>query len=135
MRKHAVNCFSCLDPGSSFDFWHCHIDWEGKADHRPENRKVSILLGYEIFKMAEAFKSTVNRPVQCWWFIHQQSSDDAVYLHSPNANGMPFPYEFEGVAWGKQACELLSEIVDASKFKVGVLVTKHSATYVVTSSE
>jgi len=131
MKGYAVNSFSNLDPEGWFDYWHCHIDWEGKGDKRPENRESAIVLGYEVLKMAEEFKSKISGPVQSWWFIHEQSYDDAVYLHSPNENGSPYPFDFEGVIWGKNDNVALSSVVDTNQFKIGTMVNEHGTTYVV----
>ena len=132
MRGYAVNSFSDLDPSEWFDYWHCHIDWQGKGDKQPENREASISLGYEILNIAEEFKKNVSGPIQSWWYIHEQSYEDAVYLHSPNDNGSPFPYEFEGVNWGQNDNELLSKLVDPARFKIGAMVNEYGTTYVVT---
>jgi len=131
MRNYAVNSFSNLDSTGWFDYWHCHIDFQGKGDSRPENREASISLGYEILNMAEDFKSKVKGPIQSWWFIHEQSYDDAVYLHSPNENNSPFPFDFEGVVWGKNDNEVLSKLVNPKLFEIGTLVNEHGTTYVV----
>lgn len=131
MMNHAVNSFSNLDPSGWFDYWHCHIDRYGKGCKRPENRESSIALGYEILKMAEEFKSKVNGPIQSWWFVQEHSFDDAVYLHSPNENGSPFPYDFEGVDWSKSNNETLSKVVDLKKFKIGTMLDEQGTTYVV----
>ena len=89
------------------------------------------MLGYEILNMAEVFKSTVRGPIQSWWCIHEQSHDDAVYLHSPNENGPPYPYDFEGVKWGEINNEAVSMLVDPKRFKTGTMVNEHGTTYVV----
>ena len=132
MRGYAINSFSNLDSSGWFDYWHCHIDWQGKGDKCPENRESSMALGYEILNMAEEFKSKVSGPIQSWWFIHEQSYDDAVYLHSPNRNDSPYPYDFEGVEWGKNDNEALSKLVDLKQYKIGTMVNEHGTTLVVT---
>ena len=135
MRNCAVKSFSDLDTEGWFDWWHYHIDWEGKGDKRAENREASLSLGYEVLQMAEEFKSNVSGPIQCWWFIHEQSQDDAVYMHSPNENGSPFPFDFKGVTWGEHDNEVLSSLVDISLFKTGKMVNEYGTTYVVSSNQ
>lgn len=64
MSARASQNLSCLDPEDWFDYWHCHIDWQGKGDKRPENRQSAIELGYEVLKMACEFTSAIKGPVQ-----------------------------------------------------------------------
>jgi hypothetical protein len=132
MREFAVRSFSNLDPNSWFDYWHCHIDWQGKGDKRQKNRESSIKLGYEILKMAEDFTSKTNGPIQFWWFIHESSYDDAIYLHSPNDNGTPYPYDFAEVTWGKNDNKVLAEVVDTEQYKIGTIINEHGTIYVIT---
>jgi hypothetical protein len=131
MRKRAVDSFSDLDPDGWFDHWHCHSDWEGKGDKRPENREASIVLGYEMLQMAERFASSVSIPIQYWWFVNEKSYDDAVYLHSPNVNGTSFPHVFEDVTWGVTGNQVLNSLVDVHKFKTGVIANEYGTIYVV----
>ena len=134
MKKYAVNSIANLDPSGWFDYWHCHIDWQGKGDKKPENREASIMLGYEILNMVEDFKLNVRGPIQSWWFIHDNSYEDAVYLHSPNENKSPFPYDFEGVDWGKTNNDFLIKLVDQNRFKIGTMINEYGTTYVVASN-
>lgn len=121
MRKDALDSLAQLEASGWFDFWHCHIDFEGKADQRLENRPAAIALGYEILRAAEQFVLGVNGPVQIWWCVHPKSSADAVYLHSPNENNSAFPYAFAGVEWGGPGCEDLFRLVDRNSYQIGVL--------------
>jgi len=132
MKKKAQQCFNGLDSSGWFDYWHCHIDWEGKGDTRPENREAAIALGFEILKIAEDFISSVPGPIQCWWFVHKHAWEDAVYLHSPNENGTPFPNDFKDVTWGLIDLEHLNQLVDTTKYKIGTLSFHQDTVYVVT---
>lgn len=134
MRKYAQSSIQDLDPTSWFDYWHCHVDWEGKGNKRPENREATIALGLEIFEMVEEFKQRVEGPIQSWWFIHEQSYEDAIYLHSPNENDTPYPYDFKGVQWGATASDYLNGLLSNSKYKVGTLKNEYGTTYVVASN-
>lgn len=131
MRDRALRSLSNLDTTGWFDYWHCHIDWQAKGDKEPENRERAIELGYEVLKMAGEIASKVKGPIQYWWFIHESSGEDAVYLHTPNNNGSPFPCDFEGISWGEHGHPKLVQIVDHAKYKVGVIRNEHGVTCVV----
>jgi hypothetical protein len=134
MRKSAQINIDNLDSSGWFDYWHCHIDWLGKGSKHAENRLSSLVLGYEVLNMAEKFTEAFNGPIQCWWYIHEESYEDAVYLHSQNENGTPYPYDFNGVHWNTLENELLNKVIDLTKHKVGVIKNEYGITYVVTSN-
>lgn len=131
MRDRSVKSFARLNPDSWFDYWHYHVDWRGKANSKAENRQSSLELGYEILQMACGFASRSKGPIQVWWQIQEHSSEDAIYLHSPNTNETPFPYRFDGFLWGDCSNEKLSKIVNLSQFKIGVFRNEYGVTYVV----
>lgn len=135
MRKRALDSLSYVDPEDWFDYWHCHIDWYGKGDKRPENREAAMVLGYEVLNLATHLKARAHGPVQCWWHISEHSVEDAVYLHSPNENNTPFPHEFPDVTWDTTDNPFLSTLVDHATFRIGKLVNEDGTLYVVASKD
>jgi hypothetical protein len=52
------------------------------------------------------------RPWQSWLVLDAgDSSQDAVFLHTPNPNRDNFPYPFNGVAWGATPPPWLEELL------------------------
>jgi hypothetical protein len=39
---------------------------------------------------------------------------DALYVHTPNPNGTPFPHQFEGVRWGAPVPPTLRPFIDGA---------------------
>lgn len=63
------------------------------------------------------------------------SSQDAVYLHTLNPNGDNFPYAFEGVQWGAELPAWLEEFVDPKRHEVGRCVYQGVVSFWVRSSD
>ncbi len=131
MEVKAIEYFESRDFSSWFDYAHCHIDWKGKGDSRPENRITCLELGYKIFQLALNKCHSSNIDIQCWWSVHEESYDDAIYLHSENDNGTPYPYNFDGIVWDTKENESLSKIIDLSLYRVGVIKNSYGITYIV----
>lgn len=89
-----------------FDHWHLHVDWKGRA-RRAENRPASIAVALKLLKAAEDVATSTRQPVQVWLALGPTCMDDAVYLHSRNANGTPFPHSFDNVNWEMDAPDWL----------------------------
>lgn len=134
MEKSATAAINDLDPTSWFDYWHRHIDWYGKGGRRLDNRPSSLKLGYQILNYVELFRLKCKLPTQSWWFIHEESYEDAVYIHSENENGTPYPFLFDEVKWNITDNTILNKVVDINKHKIGVINNEHGITYVVTEN-
>jgi hypothetical protein len=74
---------------------HWHADWAGMGNLSRRDRTAGW-----------------PRPHQCWLLIDaRDSSQDAVFLHTPNPNADNFPCVFAGTAWDAPVPELLREFV------------------------
>jgi hypothetical protein len=93
----ALDQFANLDMTSWFDYWHEHPDFKIKA-----NRAKSMVanLTYSLLKEMEQLASERTDPIQIWATLCENTGNNAIYVHSHNPNGTPFPYTFEGVRWG-----------------------------------
>lgn len=77
------------------DLWHQHFDWDGVGDEgwRPRRAYVSALLN--ALARARLELRNAAQPCQLFATIHPKSSmDDALYVHTPNPNGTPFPADY-----------------------------------------
>jgi hypothetical protein len=74
---------------------------------------------------------TAKTDIQSWWSVHEESYDDAIYLHSENDNGTPYPYNYDGIVWNTKENELLTNIVDLSLYKIGVIKNSYGTTFIV----
>lgn len=71
--------------------------------------------------LAERRVATRKDPIQVFATLCADTANNAVYLHSANPNGTPFPHPFEGVRWGVAAPVEFSGIFDAALHEVGRL--------------
>jgi hypothetical protein len=96
-EKTALANLSELDIDGWFDYWHMH------PDHKFRGNRVRPLIARLTYKLLQAAERRIearSKPIQAWALLHENTGNTAVYLHSPNPNGTPFPYDFEGVEWG-----------------------------------
>ena len=126
MGKYFINYISLLDTTTWFDMYHIHTDWEGKGNKNSTNRKNSIHLAYKALQYLEEFTLKYPKEIQTWIFIHENSYEDAVNLHTQNDNKSPYTYSFEGnnTNWN---------ITDNTNiYKIGKMVNQYGSIYVVT---
>ena len=60
-------------------------------------------------------------PVQVFVSIapESQAEQDALYVHTPNPNGTPFPHRFEGVQWSVLPPPFLRTFLEDESWEVG----------------
>jgi len=116
--KELDQVFESIDTDSWFDYWHTHPDWRGKGNSKPENKVRVIELTYQYLIVAESLMKHRNASAQCFAIIHEDTADNAIYIHTENPNGTDFPFDFERVEW-LDKYEVLSDIVDFNTHKIG----------------
>ena len=133
MEKFFIRNISQLDKNEWFDMYHIHTDWYGKGSKNSINRKNSILLAYKCLKHTEDFANKYKKPIQTWLFIHENSYEDAVYIHTKNKNKSQYPYSFEKVNthWNITDNPYLNEIVDTNIHKIGKIMNQYGTIYVI----
>lgn len=99
-RARAEACLCERDADGWFDYWHTHVDWDGKANCL---RGGVARHTFELLGLAESLTARRRGQVQAWATFCPDTADNAVFLHSANPNGNPFPHPFAGVAWGVAA--------------------------------
>ncbi len=111
-----------LDFSSWFDYWHTHIDWYGRGNDRPENRSDVAKATISLLKYLEQrAQATTYAPIQIWATLCPNTIDNAVYAHSVNPNGTPYPHDFHGVQRDASVPEWLSaEVIDDS-YDIGLI--------------
>jgi len=102
------------DKDSWFDLWHIHTDFEGDGNKDFKTRLIflkKLLQEYSKYK----FKlEKYSRPYQIFIVIDENdSSEDAVYIHTENPNNDNFPVKIEpGKDWtckNKQLAEFIQQ--------------------------
>jgi hypothetical protein len=99
-------------PDAWYDLWHTHVDWDGLGNSDAEFRKQSLAKLFRLFESLLEQAQRLPGPSNVWLlYVPGNSEDDSVYVHTPNPNGTPFPYEFEGVSWGVQPPQALAQFL------------------------
>jgi hypothetical protein len=100
------------------DLWHRHFDWDGAGNEswRDRRRHLSVLL--HAFRRAQAELMGFHGDHQVFALVTpSDSASDAVYVHTPNPNGTPFPM----VPFGKRILTLpplLAGRIDMARYQV-----------------
>ena len=120
MLRTAKSDLNHIDLNSWFDLWHTHVDWKSKGNRYPETRHDAAVLTYTVLKLAEQNAIKRIEPIQVWAIFCDNTGDNAIYYHTPNANGTPFPYTFEDVAWDISPSDELKSLPVDSQYQWGV---------------
>ncbi|MEG0194667.1 MAG: hypothetical protein RR831_06210 [Stenotrophomonas sp.] len=93
-----------------FDYWHTHLDWKGRGNrHQSDRAEVAAAL----LRLLQRVVSTGRNDVQCWVTLAPDTGDSALYLHSHNPQGTPWPHPFEGMRWDVGVPEWLEPLLPA----------------------
>lgn len=77
------------------DHWHTHFDWDGFGNMGWAHRRRHLNALLVALGRARRELATCGMPCQLFATVHPRSStDDAVYVHTENPNGSPFPLDF-----------------------------------------
>jgi hypothetical protein len=81
---------------SYFDFWHLHVDFDGDGNKDWKTRKKFMDEQLKAFEYLKTKLATYPHPFQLWIGVDEDdSSQDGVYIHTPNPNSDYFPHIVE----------------------------------------
>ena len=107
-------------PTGWYDLMHWHTDLWGVGNLRWRARREHLAALFVMFRRLVAETESWVTPHQVWLTVDpHDSSQDAVYLHTPNPNEENFPYQFNGVAWDEAIPERLREFVADPSWEFG----------------
>jgi hypothetical protein len=103
-----------------YDRMHWHVDLPGLGNASWRERRSHLVALFAMFRDVLGKTATWVTPHQCWLQINAvDSSQDAVYLHTPNPNNDDFPIGFEWVEWDAAVPERLSEFMADQSWQFG----------------
>lgn len=117
----AMHAIDGLDFTSWFDRWHTHVDWRGRGNAHPDNRGEVCRILVRLLGYLESRVSERSEPIQLWATLCPDTTDSAVYLHSPNPNGTPFPADLGDVQWGAPAPVGIAEALAGGGHDIGTV--------------
>ena len=127
--RKAIRDLDRVDIGSWFDLWHTHIDWDSKGNRFLEQRMRAATLTYDAYQYALSRAKGRAEPIQVWAHFCEDTGNNAVYVHTPNANGTAFPYVFVDTEWGVAAPPELEHLPLAA-FELGRMRFNGETSYV-----
>ncbi len=104
-----------------WDFWHYHSDWPGVGNISVRSRVEHLRALLTVMGKIHSVKDQFATQFQSWIILNcQDSSQDAVFLHTPNANGSIFPALYPEIEWGVKVLDpVLSKLAPDTLFQVG----------------
>ena len=132
-RAEARGCRSIdrLNLSGWFDYWHTHVDWYGRGNARPENRLDVATSTIRLLRYLEGRAQSRHEPLQAWATLCTNTMDNAIYAHSPNANGTPYPNDFHGVQWDAPVPQWVSTAATDSTHEIGTVSYDGDVVYLV----
>ncbi len=122
-----------LDFTTWFDLWHTHPDLRSKGNRCTENRASVAEITYRLLRYSEQLSVTRGSLIQVFATISADTGSKAVYVHTANPNGTPFPHPLDNVRWGVDTPPELSSAIDLAIHEVGQTQGVSSAEYVIRS--
>lgn len=99
-----------------FDYWHTHLDWKGRGNRHVSDR-TTVAAG--LLRLLKRAVSSEREDVQCWVMLAQDTGQSALYLHSPNPQGTPWPHPFDGVTWDIELPGWLAPLLSSDGLQAG----------------
>ena len=120
LRRRADDFDLQLAPDHWFAFWHDHFDWWGRGNISGRQRAEHLRAYFTALARGRDQASASDLPIQVWLSINAaDSADDALYAHTPNANGSEFPYAFSGFTFGVKTPPLLRPFLAGTDYRLG----------------
>ena len=107
-----------LDLDSWFDYWHTHPDWSSKGNRNSEMKFWVDRVTYVLLKLIEEKTKGNHHKLQVWATLCDDTGNNAVYIHSENPNGTPFPEKFDNVEW-KEKVPQVKGVINQDTHQVG----------------
>lgn len=106
--------------GNWYDYMHWHVDWRGLGNTSWLARRAHLDALFTTFRRVLAQTAEWSDPHQVWLQVDaMDSSQDAVYLHTPNPNKENYPNAFDGVDWNAPVPERLQAFLVGTTWEFG----------------
>jgi len=101
------------------DLYHEHFDWDGKGDENRFHRARHLNALFRALRRARVELAGCNQPYQLFAYVDlKNSTNDALYVHTPNPNGSPFPSPIERISVVAQAPPLIMAKINAKYYEI-----------------
>jgi len=120
-----------LDVHGWFDLRHTHIDWKSIGNRHMETRAEVARQTYALLRHAERHFLARTAALQIFATICEDTGSNAVYVHSANPNGTPFPQAFPGADWNVALPPELEGIVESAVYEAGEIHFRAEKQYII----
>ena len=101
MQRNAESFELEVGAASWWDHWHYHADWPGWGNLRWRYRRAHLRALCAVFEKIADARDRFPVKFQTWILLDgEDAGQDATFLHTPNANGTPFPFVPPDIEWG-----------------------------------
>ncbi|ACB60798.1 hypothetical protein Exig_1326 [Exiguobacterium sibiricum 255-15] len=84
-----------FSPDSWFNFWHVHLDFDGRGNGHLKMRKAHVQALFHLMDELNAALQTWGQPYQLWIELSRLDAGlDAVFIHTNNPNDDNFPFTY-----------------------------------------
>lgn len=132
----ALNIDLSGGPNSWFDFWHTHVDWNGKGNTDWKTREAYLKKLLKIFNDLRLKLQHYPHDFQLWLVIYENDSGaDSVYLHTRNPNRKNFPLKVRPNKKSATKNQDLKKFVDSLDLHNVSIQTKDGSIYYLFDTE
>jgi hypothetical protein len=124
-EKVGAQALAQIDPDSWFNGWHFHPDIKSRGN---KAKPIMASLTYRLLCQAEARMEHRGAQAQVWATLEPNTGASAVFIHTDNPYGAPFPWNFAGVDWDVSLPQELERLIEANH-EVGVSSTEDGICY------
>jgi hypothetical protein len=114
------------------DLWHQHFDWRGYGNHSHADHRHHLRALFLAFERARRELATQPIPHQIFLYISAgDAGSNALYVHTANPNGTPFPRAFSGVRELRHVPGLLRGLCNTEHYWIGSEHTNDGLWYII----
>src|SRR5215469_17418232 len=124
-EKLGARALAQLDPDSWFNGWHFHPDPKSRGN---KAKPIMDSLTYRLLCKAEKRMEHRSTQAQVWATLESNTGASAVFIHTENPYGTPFPWNFAKVQWDVSLPQELIGLIEA-KHEVGASPTEDGICY------
>jgi len=126
-----------VSDASWYDRWHYHPDWHGYGNLSWRLRKAHLHAMTKAYGNFAKQLSGYKNQYQLYLYLDSSdSSQDAVFIHTPNPNGNSFPVKYDDVEWGiPNIAEYFEASLPNYRFRSGKMNWRGADVYFIYSPE
>lgn len=118
-------------PNDWYDFWHHHVDWQGRGNRSGRERNLHLAALFTAFENTLKQLQNYKEPYQIWLsFTVRNAYQNTLFFHTPNPNEQNFPYLFDDFVWKDCTPNFLAPFMKPT-YEIGCAPWQNDIYYVV----